>query len=587
MNPNASSFVFNPNAASFVPKSTVQTQPTNKTLVIEPTKVPEKQPPVQKEIVKESTPSTQTNKSPQISQDSDSWEDKEDVTMKDSKMEKEKEKELVKKTEDLKIDDEAIKKELARMAEEEGITEEELLADDVADGEGKEEIKETKEDLREHINIVFIGHVDAGKSTISGSLLYITGMVDKRTIEKYEKEAKDNNRESWFLAYIMDTNEEERQKGKTVEVGRADFETKTKRYTILDAPGHKAYVPNMIGGASQADIAILVISAKKGEFESGFTKGGQTKEHTMLAKTLGIKHLVIVINKMDDPTVLWSKERYDFIISELVPYLKQCGFNGKTDTSFIPISGLKGLNLSVVVPKNVCDWHEGGTLMDLLDNLKPIERLSNNPLRIPITDKFKDRGYTVVMGKIESGSISKGDQLVFIPNKIPVEVVTLHINDTTQVKTAKAGENIRIALKGVDEEQVHRGYVLCDKNKPIPCQNKFEVQIAILELLPHKSIFCPGYTSIIHLHTAVEECNVLVLVAQLDKKTGKVSKKRPQFVKNGALVTAILETQQSLPVELFVDNPQLGRFTLRDEGKTIAVGKIIALGPKKKTTDQQ
>lgn len=568
MNPNAASFTFNPNATSFVPKSMPSQTTSNQTTSNQTTSTPSTNSPTQAKSEVKSKP-TVIN---------DSWEDKEDVNPSQ-------EKELVKKTSELKIDEEAIKKELAKIAEEEGITEEELLKD--SDSSEKDEvIQETKEDLREHINIVFIGHVDSGKSTISGSLLYITGMVDKRTIEKYEKEAKDNNRESWYFAYIMDTNEEERQKGKTVEAGRADFETKTKRYTILDAPGHKAYVPNMIGAASQADIAILVISAKKGEFESGFQKGGQTKEHTMLAKSLGIKHLVIVINKMDDPTVMWSKERYDEIITELIPYVKQCGFNGKTDTTFIPISGLKGQNLSQVVPKDVCNWYEGGTLVTLLDDLKPIERLFAGPLRIPITDKFKDRGFTVVMGKIESGQVSKGDQLIFIPNKIPVEVATLFINDTTSVKTAKAGENIRIALKGVDEDQIHRGYVLCDKNRPIPCQTKFEVQIAVLELLPHKSIFCAGYTSIIHLHTAVEECNVTILVAQLDKKTGKVAKKRPQFVKNGAVITAMLETQQPVPVELFSENPQLGRFTLRDEGKTIAVGKVIALQPKKKPQNQ-
>ena len=162
---------------------------------------------------------------------------------------------------------------------------------------------------KEHVNIVFIGHVDAGKSTIGGQLMYLTNMVDKRTLEKYEKEAKEKNRETWYLSWCMDTNQEERDKGKTVEVGRAYFETEKKHFTILDAPGHKSYVPNMIGGASQADLAVLVISARKGEFETGFERGGQTREHAMLVKTAGVKHLVILINKMDDPTVKWSKER--------------------------------------------------------------------------------------------------------------------------------------------------------------------------------------------------------------------------------------------------------------------------------------
>jgi peptide chain release factor subunit 3 len=178
-------------------------------------------------------------------------------------------------------------------------------------------------DPREHMNVVFIGHVDAGKSTLSGQILFLTNQVDQRLIDKFSREAKERNRESWFMAYIMDTNEEERAKGKTVEVGMAHFETETKRYTILDAPGHKNYVPNMIGGAAQADIAVLVISTRRGEFETGFEKGGQTREHAMLAKTLGVNKLVVVMNKMDDPTVDWSQERFDECKSKLTPYVKR------------------------------------------------------------------------------------------------------------------------------------------------------------------------------------------------------------------------------------------------------------------------
>lgn len=175
---------------------------------------------------------------------------------------------------------------------------------------------------KEHVNVVFIGHVDAGKSTIGGQIMYLTGMVDKRTLEKYEREAKEKNRETWYLSWALDTNQEERDKGKTVEVGRAYFETEKKHFTILDAPGHKSFVPNMIGGASQADLAVLVISARKGEFETGFEKGGQTREHAMLAKTAGVKHLIVLINKMDDPTVNWSNERYEECKEKLVPFLK-------------------------------------------------------------------------------------------------------------------------------------------------------------------------------------------------------------------------------------------------------------------------
>ncbi|XP_042168162.1 eukaryotic peptide chain release factor GTP-binding subunit ERF3A-like [Oncorhynchus tshawytscha] len=208
---------------------------------------------------------------------------------------------------------------------------------------------------KEHVNVVFIGHVDAGKSTIGGQIMYLTGMVEKRTLEKYEREAKEKNRETWYLSWALDTNQEERDKGKTVEVGRAYFETEKKHFTILDAPGHKSFVPNMIGGASQADLAVLVISARKGEFETGFEKGGQTREHAMLAKTAGVKHLIILVNKMDDPTVNWSLERYEECKEKLVPFLKKVGFNPKKDIHFMPCSGLTGANLKE--PVESCTWY--------------------------------------------------------------------------------------------------------------------------------------------------------------------------------------------------------------------------------------
>lgn len=210
--------------------------------------------------------------------------------------------------------------------------------------------------MKEHLNIVFIGHVDAGKSTLGGNLLYLCGSVDKRTMEKLEKEAKDAGRETWYLSWALDSTTQERSKGKTVEVGRAYFETDARRYTVLDAPGHKTFVPSMISGAAQADIAILVISARKGEFETGFERGGQTREHIMLVKTAGVSKIIIVINKMDDPTVVWDKTRYEEIKDKLTPFVKAAGFNPKTDVTFIPISGYTGLNLKDRVPKATCPW---------------------------------------------------------------------------------------------------------------------------------------------------------------------------------------------------------------------------------------
>jgi len=256
--------------------------------------------------------------------------------------------------------------------------------------------------------MVFIGHVDSGKSTISGNLMFLMGVVDQRTIQKYKEEAKDKNRESWWLAYVMDVNEEEKKKGKTVEVGRATFDTPKKRWTIFDAPGHKNYVPNMIMGAALADFGTLVISGKRGEFESGFDLDGQTREHVQLAKSLGIHKLIVAVNKMDEPSVKWGKDRYQEILASLKPFIASCGYDPEKDCHFVPVSGLNGDNLKEPVAKTVCNWYQGPTFLDIIDDLELPPRDANGPLRIPVLDKMRDRG-TVMFGKIESGTVSIGD----------------------------------------------------------------------------------------------------------------------------------------------------------------------------------
>ncbi|KAI8097641.1 P-loop containing nucleoside triphosphate hydrolase protein [Halteromyces radiatus] len=421
---------------------------------------------------------------------------------------------------------------------------------------------------KEHLNVVFMGHVDAGKSTMGGNILYLTGMVDKRTMEKYEKEAKEAGRESWYLSWALDTGLEERAKGKTVECGRAYFETDKRRYTILDAPGHKNYVPSMISGASQADVGVMVISARKGEFETGFERGGQTREHTMLAKTSGISKMIIVINKMDDPTVEWDKARYDEIVSKLTPFLKQTGFNPKTDIHYMPVSGFTGANIKE--RSKACTWYSGPSLLEYLDDLKTSDRKLNAPLMIPIAEKYKDMG-TIVVGKIESGHIKKNQTVLLMPNKRPTEVTTIYNETEDEVDQAVCGDNVRIRLKGVEEDEVSPGFVLCTKKKPVKTATKFNAQLAILE---HKNIICAGYTAVLHVHSAAEEITLGALLHLIDKKTGRKSKRPPQFVKQGQKVIARIETTAPVCVETFEEYPQLGRFTLRDEGKTIAIGRI-------------
>ena len=451
----------------------------------------------------------------------------------------------------------------ARLAEEEALAlEEEAAVDD-----------------REHLNVVFIGHVDAGKSTIGGQILFLTGCVDERTIQKYEREAKEKNRESWYMAYIMDTNDEERAKGKTVEVGRAHFETEMKRYTVLDAPGHKNYVPNMIGGAAQADIGVLVIAARRGEFETGFERGGQTREHAQLAKTLGIAKLIVVVNKMDDQSVQWNKERYDEVVTKMSPFLKSCGYNLKRDVIWCPISGLKGTNIKDPVSKDVCDWYDGGSLFNILDNLEPLDRDAKGPFRMPILDKYRDLG-TNVMGKSESGSVRKGDTLMVMPNKVEVKVAGVY-READEIKSAGPGENLRLRLTGIEEEDVQQGYVVCSISEPIASVTEIDAQVAVLELLEHKAIFTAGYKAVFHIHTSTEECEVIALLGQIDPKTKKRMKKKTLFVKSGSIVDCRIQVAQPVCVEIFKEFPQLGRFTLRDEGKTIAIGKVTGKPTKK------
>ncbi|KAF9481964.1 eukaryotic polypeptide chain release factor 3 [Pholiota conissans] len=435
----------------------------------------------------------------------------------------------------------------------------------------------TLEDLygntKEHLNIVFIGHVDAGKSTMGGNLLYLTGMVDKRTMEKYERDAKEAGRESWYLSWALDSTPQERSKGKTVEVGRAYFETDARRYTILDAPGHKTFVPSMISGAAQADIAILVISSRKGEFETGFERGGQTREHIMLVKTAGVSKVIVVINKMDDPTVNWDKARYEEIKDKLTPFIKAAGFNPKTDATFIPVSAYTGVNLKDRIPKDVCTWYDGPSFLEHLDHMPMIERKINSPLMMPISEKYKDMG-TVVVGKIESGHIRKGDSLILMPNKVPVEVAAIYTELEEEVSRALCGDNVRIRLRGIEDEDISPGFVLTSPTKPIHAVRQFEAQLAILE---HKSIICAGYSAVMHIHTLSEEVTLPALLHYFDKATGRKSKKPPQFAKKGQKIVALIETAEPVCVERFADYPQLGRFTLRDEGRTIAIGKITKL----------
>ncbi|VDK33891.1 unnamed protein product [Taenia asiatica] len=426
---------------------------------------------------------------------------------------------------------------------------------------------------KETLSVVFIGHVDAGKSTIGGHLLYLTGMVDSRTLEKYAKEAKEKNRETWYLSWALDTSVEERNKGITVECGRAFFETEHKHFILVDAPGHKSFVPNMITGASIADIAVLVISARRGEFETGFERGGQTREHAMLVKTTGVKHMVVLINKMDDSTVNWEESRFNECREKLVPFLKKIGFNVKSDIYFIPCSGFTGAFLRDRPSDSRCEWYKGPTLLEYLDKLPPFVRCVDGPLRIPISDRFKDMG-TYVVGKIESGTLVRGQILTMMPNRVPVEVLQI-LNDDIEVDGSAAGDNVKLKLKNVEEEDISPGFVLCSPDNLCHVAHVFDVQLVIVD---YKSIICPGFTAVMHIHACVQEVRFRTILCRIDRKTNEKTDIRPRFIKQDDVAIVRFEAMSgSICLECFKDYAQMGRFTLRDEGKTIGVGKVMKI----------
>ena len=571
------SFSFNFNAPSFVPSFKPAAAPAAAAAPAKPaTEAPKKAETPEVKKTPSPAPAAETKKPAAKAEPSAPAPEKKKEEPKKEEPKKEEPKKNVEEEKEeesgMEFTDEQIQEELKRMAlEEAGLTGSDAAA--VVHGDEGVDLTAALQDAdqRENVNVVFIGHVDAGKSTISGQLLLQMHAIDQRIIEKYEREAKENQRESWYLAYVMDNIQEEKAKGKTIEVGRALFATEKRKYTILDAPGHKSYVPNMIAGAAQADVGILVISARKGEFEAGFERGGQTREHAQLAKTVGIRQLVVVVNKMDD--VDWDKARYDDIVAKLSVFLKQCGFARK-DYTFLPISGLTGKNIVKRLEPGQCPWYDGPCMVEALDALEMQHGREKLAFRMPIIDKFKDgRGNSIVMGKVETGLLAVHDTLTIMPTRVPVEVMAITVDENVvPLRSAKPGDNIRLCIKGESTDNICAGFVLC--KDPSPAVVSFEAQVVVMELVAPKLLFSAGFEAVMHVHTAVEECTVTALLAQLNRNTGKIEKKRPAFVRNHSVVLCQITMARPVAVECFSNFQQLGRFTLRDSGQSIAFGKI-------------
>merc|ERR1712189_68229 len=400
-----------------------------------------------------------------------------------------------------------------------------------------------------HINIVVIGHVDSGKSTTTGHLIYKCGGIDKRTIEKFEKEAQEMGKGSFKYAWVLDKLKAERERGITIDIALWKFETKNFYVTIIDAPGHRDFIKNMITGTSQADCAVLIVAAGVGEFEAGISKNGQTREHALLAYTLGVKQLIVGINKMDNTEPPYSDARYEEIKKEVSSYIKKIGYN-PVSVPFVPISG----------------WHG--------DNMLPPTRPTDKPLRLPLQDVYKIGGIgTVPVGRVETGIIKPGIVVTFAPVGLTTEVKSVEMHHES-LPEAVPGDNVGFNVKNVSVKDIKRGYVASDsKNKPATGVSDFTAQVIVLN---HPGQVSNGYSPVLDCHTAHIACKFAEILEKVDRRTGKSTEDAPKFIKSGDAAIVKLLPSKPMCVEPFAEFPPLGRFAVRDMRQTVAVGVIKA-----------
>jgi elongation factor 1-alpha len=435
-----------------------------------------------------------------------------------------------------------------------------------------------------HINIVVIGHVDSGKSTTTGHLIYKCGGIDKRTIEKFEKEAQDMGKGSFKYAWVLDKLKAERERGITIDIALWKFETPKFYVTIIDAPGHRDFIKNMITGTSQADCAVLVVAAGVGEFEAGISKDGQTREHALLAFTLGVKQLIVAVNKMDSTEPPFSKARYEEIQKEVSGFIKKVGYDPAA-VAFVPISGWHGDNMleaSANMP-----WFDGWkvtrkegeatgkTLLEALDSIVPPARPTEKPLRLPLQDVYKIGGIgTVPVGRVETGVLKPGMVVMFAPAMLSTEVKSVEMHHES-LSEAGPGDNVGFNVKSVSVKEIRRGMVAGDtKNDPPKGCESFDAQVIILN---HPGEIHAGYTPVLDCHTAHIACKFAELLQKIDRRTGKSMEDSPKAVKSGDAAMARLVPSKPMCVESFQEYPPLGRFAVRDMRQTVAVGVIKAV----------
>lgn len=410
------------------------------------------------------------------------------------------------------------------------------------------------------MNLAIIGHIDHGKSTLVGRLLYETGVVPPHIIEKYKNEAKAKGKESFAFAWVMDSLKEERERGITIDVAHKRFDTNKYYFTIVDCPGHRDFVKNMITGASQADAAILVVAAPEGV-------QAQTKEHVFLSRTLGISQLIVAINKMD--MVKYDQKRYDEVKKDISQLLKMVGYK-PDEITFIPTSAFVGDNISKLSENT--PWYEGPTVLQALDLLKEPEKPVDLPLRVPVQDVYSISGVgTVPVGRVETGKMKKGDKVVFMPPGVEGEVKSIEMHHE-EVPEALPGDNIGWNVRGVGKDEIRRGDVCGHTTNPPTVADEFTAQIVVLQ---HPSAITVGYTPVFHCHTAQVACTIIEIQKKLDPKTGQVKEENPTFIKAGDAAIVKVKPTRPLVIENVREIPQLGRFAIRDMGQTIAAGMVI------------
>ncbi|MGI0141916.1 MAG: translation elongation factor EF-1 subunit alpha [Candidatus Micrarchaeales archaeon] len=411
-----------------------------------------------------------------------------------------------------------------------------------------------------HMNIVFIGHVDHGKSTTVGRILYETKAVSEQDLKKLKEEAAKYNKPTFEFAFVMDSLKEERERGITIDVNHKEFKSQNYYFTIIDAPGHKDFVKNMITGASQADAAVLVLSAKDGV-------QAQTREHAFLAKVLGIQQLIVGINKID--AIDYDRVKYEDMKVQISTLLKTIGYD-ITKIVFIPYSALQGDNVAVKSAK--MEWYTGPTLLEALDKLVLPPKPTDKPLRLPLQDVYSISGFgTVPVGRVETGIMKPGDNIVIMPSNVKTDVKSIEMHHQ-QLTQAGPGDNVGFNIKGVDKGIIKRGDVVGPSNNPPTVAEEFTAQIVVIN---HPTAIAPGYTPVFHIHTAQLAATITEIIEQKDPKTGTTLKKNPEFIKNGDVAIVKIKPSKPVVVEKYTDFPQLGRFAIRDMGQTVAAGIVL------------